>query len=72
MGDEHWKVAILYAEFFYLSIKEVLDFVPDAVGPRAQDVTSTDVIVFYHFCLCYYLEQNFCNVVLVLGEVQFS
>lgn len=52
MRDKHWEVTILNSQLLDFPVKEFLDALPDWVGPRAQDVTATHIIIFDQLRFC--------------------
>ncbi|KAI3476391.1 hypothetical protein L1887_62043 [Cichorium endivia] len=54
-GDEHGEVAVLDADLLDLCVEEVLDGLPDKVGPGLEDVAARDVVVVEHVTLAQHL-----------------
>jgi hypothetical protein len=48
MGHKAGKVAVLHAQLLDLSIKEILDGLPDGKGPGPQDVAAGHVVILHH------------------------
>jgi len=51
LRHEEREVAVADAQSLDLLVEEVVDRLPDVVGPRPQDVAAADVVVLDHFRL---------------------
>ena len=48
LRDEHGEVAVLHAQLLDAPVEELLDGLPDGVGPGPQHVAAADVVVLDH------------------------
>jgi len=48
---EHREVRVFHTELLDLTVEELLDALPDVVGPGAQDVAAAHVVVLDHLRL---------------------
>ena len=55
LGYKDGEVAVFYAHFLDLLVKEILDLLPDGEWPGTQDVAATNVVVLNQLWLCDYL-----------------
>lgn len=49
LRHKHWKITILNSEFLNLSVKKLSNGFPNRIGPRAENIAATYVIIFDHF-----------------------
>ena len=66
--DEDREIAVLMAGLADALIEALLDLLPDAKGPRSQNVTATDLPVLDHLGLCDHFAVPRREVALLRGD----
>lgn len=56
LRNEDWKVGVFDTELLDFLIEELLDFLPNTVGPWTNNVASGDVVILDHLGFFDYLE----------------